>query len=409
MENGDIMRESVTYSNNKTYYTLMLMLIAVMLLGLLVGNPLYGKWSMGYFTHILFVIIVSICVLIYPVYRRRSIRWLIVLTSSIFFYLLFFLYPETGSTVILICFIPAISIMFFDKKLFYFSLILNILLMVGANILIVLSGKQDLYPSIMNDLIGNFSNFLGSQIILLFIFKITSERIKRTELYYEQVKQSVRLKTTGELAAAVAHEIRNPLTVVKGYLQLYEQDKAVDNNMKQSLSLLIGELDSAEQVVTQLLSLSKPSKDIKAEQVEIRNVIYSVTDLLQSYGLLNNNKINVSVEKNCYIAINRMEFNQILVNIIKNAIEASNVGDSITVTARKNKEELVEIKVIDFGGGMSEDEIELLGTPFYSLKNKGTGLGVMICQNIVEKYNGTLTYKSSKGNGTTAIICFPSY
>ncbi|MFC7687811.1 ATP-binding protein [Ureibacillus sp. GCM10028918] len=402
------MEKIVTTLYAKRYYMIIYLLIVIMVSGLFYKNPLHGEGHIGYYLHLMFVVLFSACLLIYPKYRSSILRWLIVLVATLLFYTLFLVYPETGSTILLIYFIPTISIIFFDKRLFYTSIILNQVLIIGAITYIISSGQESLYPNVTSDTAGNIITFIGSQIFLYFIFYYTSERIAKMKLYYEQIKHAERLKTTGELAAAVAHEIRNPLTVVKGYLQLYEQDKSVSNSMKQSLPLLIEELDSAEQVISELLSLSQPTKNLKTERVDIQKSINSVAELLQSYGILNQNKIEVAIESDSYIEINKMELHQLLVNVVKNAIEASSVGGAIVVTARKTNEDYVEIKVQDRGIGMSEEELELLGKPFYSLKNKGTGLGVMICNNIVEKYNGSIQYISSKGNGTTVIIRFPS-
>ena len=109
----------------------------------------------------------------------------------------------------------------------------------------------------------------------------------------------------------------------------------------------------------------------------------------------------------CTISANNIEFKQLLINIIKNAIEASNIGDLVFVTAGREKD-FVVIKVIDQGRGMSETEVASLGTPFYSLKSKGTGLGMMICFNIVEKFKGTIDIQSSIDHGTTVTIRFPA-
>ena len=170
---------------------------------------------------------------------------------------------------------------------------------------------------------------------------------------------------------------------------------------------MIDELNTAEQVISQLLSISKPDKDIKLEIVNVKDVLQGITDLLKSYGYLRDNTIDLHVNEECYILANNKEFKQLMINIIKNAIEASKIGDSvIVVTKRKNQ--FVEIQVTDHGFGMSEEEVKSLGTPFYSLKSNGTGLGLMICYQIVETYNGTMEFKSSKGEGTTVTIRFPS-
>ena len=87
----------------------------------------------------------------------------------------------------------------------------------------MLVDQENLYPLLEQDLIGNVINFVGSQVIIYLIYHLTYERIKKQQVYYEQLQHSERLKTTGQLSAAFAHEIRNPLTVVKGFLQLYSE------------------------------------------------------------------------------------------------------------------------------------------------------------------------------------------
>lgn len=400
------MKEFIKDSHWRNYYFLTSFIILIIALGLFVLNPRAEKMDIGFFLHLIFAVIETICIILYPKYRTKNFRLIFVVVSTIFLYLLFFLYPETGVTIILICFIPAISILFFDARLFYFSVVLNSFLIICIFVFVKVNNNVNQYSYIENDIVGNLFNFIGSQLILLLIFYVTSERMKRMQLYYEQMKHSERLKTTGELAAAVAHEIRNPLTVVKGYLQLYEQDNSIDDKNKKNFSLIIEELESAEQVISQLLSLSKPLKANTTEKIDVKVVIHSVTDLLQSYGLLYKNNIEVFVAENCLIEINKIEFNQLLVNIIKNAIEASAAGGTITVTAGR-QENIIEINIIDHGQGMAKHELELLGTPFYSLKSKGTGLGILICNNIVENYGGKMAFNSSPGKGTTVTIQFP--
>ena len=401
------MKGFYTHINKKLYYITVLIVIAIMIMGLLIDNPRFDELGVGYISHSVLVVILSACLLLYPKYVTHVFRMIIIIVACVYFYSLFFLYPDTWSTFIFLCFIPAISILFFDSKLFYFSLLLNGVLIMFTFSYIMLIDQGNLYPYIKQDLIGNVINFIGSQVTIYFIFYLSYGRIKKQQLYYEQIQHSERLKTTGQLAAAVAHEIRNPLTVIKGFLQLYEQDISYSDDAKRHFTLMIDELNTAEQVISQFLSIAKPNKDKETETVNVKIVLQSVTDLLHSYGLLHDNKIELNVVEDCYIAANNIEFKQLLINVIKNAIEASRIGDSVIVTSGRKKD-FVEIKVIDYGHGMSEAEVESLGTPFYSLKNKGTGLGMMICYNIAEKYKGTIDFQSSKGEGTAVTIRFPS-
>ncbi|MBM7662558.1 two-component system sporulation sensor kinase B [Bacillus mesophilus] len=401
------MENNYTHINQKLYYSTVLVVISLMLLGLFVDNPLLEHPGPGFFTHGALVCLFSMCLIIYPKYKSHFIRILIIVIGSSYFYSIFFLYPNTWSNFIFLCFIPAISILFFDSRLFHYTLLTNTFIIIGLLSYIAVVDSPHFYPYIREDLIGNIINFLGSQAILYFIFYISYGRLQKQKLYYEQIKQSERLKTTGQLAAAVAHEIRNPLTVVKGFLQIYEKENKYNEESNRHYSLMIDELNTAEQVISQFLSIAKPDKDTKPELVNVKTVLQSVTDLLNSYGLLRDNKIILRMDEDCYIAANTIEFKQLLINIIKNAIEASRVGDSVVITA-ESKKSLVEIKVIDQGQGMSKEEIDSLGTPFYSLKSKGTGLGMMICFNIATKYKGSISFSSEKGVGTTVTIRFPS-
>ncbi|MDF2859491.1 MAG: sensor histidine kinase [Neobacillus sp.] len=398
------MKETTT--NKKIYYHVAWFIIAIMVLGLIIDNPRLDDHDIVFIAHSIQVLILSVCLLLYPRYDTAILRWIIITAASFLCYTLFLFYPETSTTFIFLCLIPALAILYFDTKLFYFTLLVNYLsvVIIFATILLI-DGLQ--YPFVEEDMIGNIFNFTASQIIVYFIFSITNGRMKKQQVYYEQVQHSERLKTTGQLAAAVAHEIRNPLTVVKGFLQFFEQDSSFSEERKEHIALMIDELNTAEEVISQFLTVAKPDKENVTEHVNVGAVLRSVTDLLHSYGLLHDNRIELEVTGDCTIAANNMELKQLLINLIKNAIEASNIGEKVQVIAGRERD-FVVINVIDYGRGMTEMEVASLGTPFYSLKSKGTGLGMMICFNIIEKFKGTIDFESSIGQGTTITIRFPA-
>jgi two-component system sporulation sensor kinase B len=282
-----------------------------------------SDFGVGYILHLLLVVLLIVFLLLYPRYETQTFRVIIIIGVFAYFYTLFFLYPETWSTFLFLCFIPAISILFFDSKLFYWSLFINTVSVgvIFSYVFLVDQGAR--FSHIYLDLVGNFLNFLGSQLIIYFIYYLSYVRLKKMQLYYEQVQQSERLKATGQLAAAVAHEIRNPLTVVKGFLQFYHKDSSFSKEAKDHFTLMIDELNTAEQVISQYLSIAKPNGNLKTETVSIKIVLQSITDLLQSYGLLHNNKIDLFIGENCYVEANVLELKQVFINIIKNAIEVS--------------------------------------------------------------------------------------
>lgn len=403
---GVCMKERYTHLDKKLYFTAMVVLVILMNIGLLYDNTIELK--LGFILHAVLVTLESICLLIYPIYKNHMMRVFIIILGSAYFYTIFFIYPETVTSFVLLCFVPVFSILFFNTKLFHFSIILNILSMMGTFFYIAFIDQSNQYSYIKLDTMGNMVNFLLSQLIIYAIYYLFYDRVKKQQLYYEQLQNSERLKTTGQLAAAVAHEIRNPLTTVKGFLQLYSENGApFSNEVKQNFTLMINELEMAEKVITQFLTLAKPDKDKNMEIVNVNVGLQSVTDLLKSYGFLHDNVIDLKIEEDCHILANNIAFKQLMINIIKNAIEASKVGDPVTINVTK-KNHFVEMQIIDYGSGMSESEIESLGTPFYSLKSNGTGLGLMICFHIIEKYHGLINFQSKKNVGTTVTIRFPA-
>lgn len=393
--------------HNRFYYVFMFVIIFLMIIGLVAAIPESRMINLWHYFHLWIVILLACLLLMYPKKSTFMMRFLIILTGIIFFYLMLYLYPETRFSFILICFIPAVAILFFDRKLFYFSLVANLcLFVIGYFYLYFLGG--DKFHFLEVNIVGNFTNFLGSQAIIYFIFRMFIERIQEQQLYYEQLQQSERQRMTGQLAAAVAHEIRNPLTVVKGFLQLYERDEKIDKEAKGHFHLMIDELEVAEHVISQFLTVSKPDKDLPIIEIDMELALNSVVDLVRTYGLLRDNSISLLLEENCMLRINRIEFNQLMINIVKNAMEASKQGQEVQIhTKIDKKRDMVEISVVDYGRGMDQEEVKLLGVPFYSLKSKGTGLGMMISFNIVEKFKGKMKIYSKKGIGTTVRIYLP--
>lgn len=394
--------------NVKVYYGVIAFIIMFMVSGMVASFFMEtAGLRVGNYFNAVEVVLLSVLLLLYPKISGWWLNFLIIIVGTSYFYTIFYVYPDTWSSFIFVCFIPAISILFFDKQLFIFSMVMNICLYFLGYAYILFMDKAETFGLLGVNVPGNIINFLGSQALLYCIFLLTYERIKKQQLYYKQLQQSERLKTTGQLAAAVAHEIRNPLTVVKGFLQLYQQEEKMDEGSKRNYSLMIDELNTAEHVLSQFLMLAKPDNDIKLEKVEVESLLQSVTDLVKSYGILRDNNIFLHhVEKDCYILVNIIEFKQLMINLLKNAMEASPYGEPIFIESEIQKD-MVEIKVTDHGCGMSEEEVQSLGTPFYSLKSKGTGLGMMICFNIVEKYNGKINIESKKGEGTAVKIQFP--
>lgn len=223
----------------------------------------------------------------------------------------------------------------------------------------------------------------------------------------EEVFKSEKIKIVSEMAASVAHEIRNPLTTVRGFIQLF----AIDNLDKQRKDyyqkICLEELDRAQLIITDYLSLAKPDPE-SIEIINMNDEIVYLSNVLLTYANYNNIQVNgmVSEEDPLSIVGDRYKFRQALVNIGKNAIEAMSNGGTLEIKAYRLKDHVV-IYISDTGIGMSAAQIRRLGTPYYSTKEKGTGLGTMVSFGIIKKMNGKIDIKSELGKGTLYTISFP--
>ncbi|WP_170007239.1 ATP-binding protein [Bacillus fonticola] len=219
------------------------------------------------------------------------------------------------------------------------------------------------------------------------------------------------LTSVGKLAASIAHEIRNPLTTVKGFIQLLKP-YLVDIGKEQYANVALDEINRANDIIYEFLNSAKPQRH-KKETVHLTKVLQDVALLYESEAILRNINISYIPEKNePLVTLDTMQMKQVLVNIIKNAIEAaelSNAKDTFIRLTTHSDRERVTISIEDNGPGMSPETIENLFIPFYSTKEKGTGIGLSVCKKIIKEHNGTIRAESQLGKGTTFHIQLPLY
>ncbi|WP_456277870.1 ATP-binding protein [Bacillus sp. AK128] len=225
--------------------------------------------------------------------------------------------------------------------------------------------------------------------------KLNEEKLRRTE----------KLSVVGELAASVGHEIRNPLTSLKGFVQMFLEDKTTDKH-KAYYEIMLNELDRINHIVGELLILAKPQK-ISYTKHSINHIMTDVISLLETQANMSNIRINYHAPEEVVLDCSEHQLKQLFINIVKNAIEASKANSEVTVSLDKKAEEEVLVIVKDSGIGFSDDFLTRIGEPFYSSKEKGTGLGLTVSMKIVEQHQGTIQFASEKDMGTKVEITLP--
>ncbi len=224
---------------------------------------------------------------------------------------------------------------------------------------------------------------------------------KNTE---ELLRKSEMLSAVGELAAGIAHEIRNPLTALKGFIQLMQ---AEGNGNQTYLSIMLSEFGRIELIINELLLLSKPHA-LSFKSTDVMQIMNHVLILIETQALLNNVAIKPVLDDSIReIVCVENQIKQVLINIMKNAIEAMPNGGKVTVTAKKHNHEFILIRIQDNGPGIPEHAVPRLGEPFYTTKETGTGLGLMVSFKIIENHNGQMLIASGEGEGTTVDIYLP--
>lgn len=226
---------------------------------------------------------------------------------------------------------------------------------------------------------------------------------RELELFNNELQRSEKMEIISELAASVAHEVRNPLQVTRGFLQLLMEKSNGDE--QRFLFMALSELDRAANIITDFLTFAKP----EFEQVSILNVhdeFKHIESILLPLCHLNGGKMVLDVEEHCWVKGNSSKFKQAFINIIKNSIESLGEEGTIHMSVYA-KGDRVYIHVKDNGEGMEPGVLNRLGEPYFSNKSKGTGLGLMVTFRIIEAMNGEVRIISKKGAGTESIIILP--
>ncbi|WP_309118832.1 HAMP domain-containing sensor histidine kinase [Paenibacillus sp.] len=275
-------------------------------------------------------------------------------------------------------------------------------------------GSVFIYFGLQGDFANAYNNMLSPQfplivaqcaLIGLNVYLI--EAIRKHQRMKRDILDAEKMKLVSELAASVAHEVRNPLTAVRGFIQLLGDSALGDEKRASYSAICLEELDRAQLIISNYLALSKPEAEEK-ERLSVKEECHYIANILNSYANYQNVTIVNRVDGDGAVYGNRSKFRQAMINLGKNAIESTPSGGAVEFWSLE-KDQGVELYVIDTGSGMTPEQIARLGTPYYSTKEKGTGLGTLVTFNIVRQMGGTIEVRSRIGEGTTCKVTLPYF
>jgi len=232
--------------------------------------------------------------------------------------------------------------------------------------------------------------------------QVVSEDITQHQKMEKEMVRLAQLHTVGEIAAGIGHEIRNPMTTVRGFLQILSQDPNVEH-YRQSFDLMMEELDRANSIISEFLSLAKDKMADFGSQ-NLNGIINTIFPLLQADAMVADKLIQLDLEETPELWLDDNEIRQLIVNLVRNGLEAMEPGGTIFIQTKKQRNEVI-LTIKDQGKGIEETVKEKMGTPFFTTKENGTGLGLAICYSIIRRHYATVEIESDK-TGSAFIIRF---
>jgi len=239
------------------------------------------------------------------------------------------------------------------------------------------------------------------------IITVINDETEKKQLQHK-VEHQQALNVVGQMAASIAHEIRNPLTSLKGFTELLKLN--ADEESRMYLSVIDSELQRMEQILSELLVLSKPTS-MKVELLDLDNIVKQVIEFMLPDALMKNIMIQYisSANQAAYIGGNENRLKQVFMNLIKNAMESMNNGGTITIEMNVIDCTMVELMIKDEGNGMDSSTLQNLFQPFYTTKSTGTGLGLAFVKKVIEEHEGLIGVNSELQKGTCFHLQFPIY
>ncbi|MBM4762923.1 response regulator [Bacillus sp. B15-48] len=226
--------------------------------------------------------------------------------------------------------------------------------------------------------------------------------ITEKKTYEKEMKRLSGLDLIGQMAAGISHEIRNPMTTVRGFLQLLNTKNEL-SEFNHYFTLMIEEIDRANSIITEFLSMGN-TRTTNLEMLDLNSIITDIIPLLHANAFNQNKQIQLETSEIPRLRLNRNEIRQLILNLYRNGLEAMDEGEILTIRTYTELD-VVVLAVEDQGKGIEPEVLEKLGTPFFSTKDNGTGLGLGVCYGIANRHQAKIDIQTGE-NGTTFLVKF---
>lgn len=360
-----------------------------------IGIPENG---LGYVFHAIIIFFLPITIILIKKGKPFAVKYLLTL-GYLFFdtinnILIFLADPkkfESGNLVeiILILFSP----IFINKK--YYWVVSTTLIGKYILLAVILNEWKLFLPIVVLSTLSIVSYILLSRFI---------SYIKTLTSAFDDLQHKEKLAFLGQMATSIGHEIRNPISSLRGFTQLQQERDASETNF---YPIMIQEIDRINTIVDDLMIIGRPkSPNISLiNPIDLLNYVSSVTNqLAETRGI----KVQViPCEDVPLVECDDMQIKQVLINVVKNAIESMPNGGRIEIDCLKEKSDRIKIGVQDQGTGIDPETLKKLGEPFYTTKPDGTGLGLMVSKKIIDDHQGEIHFVSELGKGTRVEIILP--
>lgn len=304
---------------------------------------------------------------------------------------------------------PLMGISLFFISKYYLKMSVSKKILIGISLIFIVHILTQFISTVVFELtigISLWKQYFTIQVIGIVVVILLWEVILTNFQVLEKLVKAEKLQIVSHLAASISHEVRNPLTVTRGYIQMLSEDVSSHTKVKYA-NIALKELDRATDVINDYLTFAAISPE-NTERLRVSEEMQHVVNSIKPLASNNGTELKLSLFEDgaYYIMGERKKFQQCLFNILKNGIESMEHAGEIYIDLIRTAS-TIQIKIQDQGIGMTQEQIYRLGEPYFTTKNKGTGLGMMVSYSVIKSMEGTVHVSSVQGQGTCFSINLP--